>query len=134
MSGHMFFGGDWFGFDDAPFAAARLLEIVAAGTARGIAPLLADLPRTFTTPEIRVDCAEEEKFGIVERAASHFTAKYPVSTIDGVRMTFPEGWGLVRASNTQAILVLRFEATTASARDAYRREVLDWLATQGVRG
>src|SRR5690349_5521901 len=72
MSGHMFFGGDWFGFDDAPFAAARLLEIVAGGTRSGIAPLLADLPATFTTPEIRVDCAEEEKFAIVERAAKHF--------------------------------------------------------------
>lgn len=134
MSGHMFFGGDWFGFDDAPFAAARLLEIVAAGSARGIAPLLADLPETFTTPELRVDCREEEKFAVVERAAAHFAAKYPVNTIDGVRMTFPKGWGLVRASNTQPILVLRFEATDAAARDAYRREVLDWLATQGVRG
>ena len=134
MSGHMFFGGDWFGFDDAPFAAARLLEIVARGTARGIAPLLADLPATFATPEIRVDCPEEEKFAIVGRAAAHFGAKYPTNTIDGVRMTFPKGWGLVRASNTQSILVLRFEATDAAARDAYRREVLDWLATQGVRG
>jgi len=134
MSGHMFFGGDWFGFDDAPFAAARLLEIVAAGTVRGIAPLLADLPTTFTTPEIRVECEEEEKFAIVARAAKHFSAKYPVNTIDGVRMTFPKGWGLIRASNTQAILVLRFEATDAQARDAYRREVTDWLATQGVRG
>ncbi|HET7041657.1 MAG TPA: phosphomannomutase, partial [Gemmatimonadales bacterium] len=134
MSGHMFFGGDWLGFDDAPFAAARLLEIVAAGGPRGIAPLLADLPATFATPEIRVDCREEEKFAIVERAAAHFAARYPVNTIDGVRMTFPKGWGLIRASNTQSILVLRFEATDAAARDAYRREVADWLATQGVRG
>jgi phosphomannomutase/phosphoglucomutase len=134
MSGHMFFGGDWFGFDDAPFAAARLLEIVAAGTPRGIAPLLADLPTTFTTPEIRVECDEEAKFALVERAAKHFAAKYPVNTIDGVRMTFPKGWGLIRASNTQAILVLRFEATDATARDAYHREVTEWLASQGVRG
>lgn len=134
MSGHMFFGGDWFGFDDAPFAAARLLEIVAAGTRRGIAPLLADLPATFTTPEIRVECDEEAKFAIVARAAKHFAAKYPVTTIDGVRMTFPKGWGLIRASNTQPILVLRFEATDAAARDAYHREVTDWLAGEGVRG
>jgi phosphomannomutase/phosphoglucomutase len=134
MSGHMFFGGDWFGFDDAPFAAARLLEIVAAGTTCGIAPLLADLPMTFVTPEIRVDCPDEEKFGIVERAAGHFATKYPTNTIDGVRMTFPKGWGLIRASNTQSILVLRFEATDAESRDGYRREVLDWLATQGVKG
>ncbi|MFI5234361.1 MAG: phosphomannomutase/phosphoglucomutase [Gemmatimonadales bacterium] len=133
MSGHMFFGGDWFGFDDALFAAARLLEIVAAGPP-GVARLLADLPATFTTPELRVDCADNRKFAVVERAAAHFAARYPVNTIDGVRMTFPRGWGLVRASNTQAILVLRFEASDAASLESYRREVFDWLAGQGVGG
>jgi phosphomannomutase/phosphoglucomutase len=127
MSGHMFFGGDWFGFDDALFAAARLLEIVAAGRG-GLGTLLSDLPRTFTTPELRVDCPEEQKFGLVERAARHFATLYPVNTIDGVRMSFPKGWGLVRASNTQPILVLRFEATEQAALDAYRAEVEGWLA------
>ncbi|HXI19717.1 MAG TPA: phosphomannomutase, partial [Gemmatimonadales bacterium] len=131
MSGHMFFGGDWFGFDDALFAAARLLEIVAAGPG-GLAPLLADLPRTSATPEIRVDCAEERKFDIVARAAAHFAARYPVNTIDGVRVTFPRGWGLLRASNTQPVLVLRFEAADVASRDAYRQEVLDWLAVNGA--
>jgi phosphomannomutase/phosphoglucomutase len=134
MSGHMFFGGDWFGFDDAPFAAARLLEIVAAGTPFGIAPLLADLPETFATPELRVDCPEEEKFAIVERAVAHFGKKYPSVGIDGVRMTFPNGWGLIRASNTQAILVLRFESTSEADLARYQAEVMAWLATQGVRG
>jgi len=132
MSGHMFFAGDYLGFDDALFAAARLLEIVSRGQF-GLAPLLADLPRTYATPEIRVDAPEEEKFAIVERAAGHFAARYPVNTIDGVRITFPEGWGLLRASNTQAILVMRFEATTPHARDAYHGEVVSWLAGQGVR-
>ena len=132
MSGHMFFGGDYLGFDDAIFAAARLLEIVS-GTPFGLATHLADLPRTFATPEIRVDAPEEEKFAIVERAAAHFAGLYPVNTIDGVRITFPKGWGLLRASNTQAILVLRFEATDPAARDAYRGEVAGWLAGQGVR-
>jgi phosphomannomutase/phosphoglucomutase len=132
MSGHMFFGGDYLGFDDALFAAARLLEIVSRKSF-GLATHLADLPRTFATPEIRVDAPEEEKFAIVERAAAHFAARYPVNTIDGVRITFPHGWGLVRASNTQAILVLRFEATEATALDAYRGEVVGWLAGQGVR-
>jgi phosphomannomutase / phosphoglucomutase len=132
MSGHMFFGGDYLGFDDALFAAARLLEIVSRKSF-GLATHLADLPRTFATPEIRVDAPEEEKFAIVERAAAHFAARYPVNTIDGVRITFPHGWGLVRASNTQAILVLRFEATDAAALDAYRGEVVGWLAGQGVR-
>ena len=132
MSGHMFFGGDYLGFDDALFAAARLLEIVSRKPF-GLATHLADLPRTFATPEIRVDAPEEEKFAIVERAAAHFAARYPVNTIDGVRITFPTGWGLLRASNTQAILVLRFEATDAKALDAYRGEVVGWLAGQGVR-
>ncbi len=132
MSGHMFFGGDYFGFDDAIFAAARLLEIVS-GRPFGLASHLADLPKTYATPEIRVDAPEEEKFAIVERAATLFAARYPVNTIDGVRITFPKGWGLLRASNTQAILVLRFEATDPAALDAYRGEVAGWLAEQGVR-
>ncbi|HEU4474726.1 MAG TPA: phosphomannomutase/phosphoglucomutase [Gemmatimonadales bacterium] len=132
MSGHMFFGGDYLGFDDAIFAAARLLEIVSRKPF-GLATHLADLPKTFATPEIRVDAPEEEKFPIVERAAKYFAARYPVNTIDGVRITFPQGWGLLRASNTQAILVLRFEATDPAALDAYRGEVVGWLAGQGVR-
>jgi phosphomannomutase/phosphoglucomutase len=126
MSGHMFFGGDWYGFDDALFAAARLLEIVSAGKG-GLSPLLADLPRTFATPEIRVDSADDRKFALVERAAAHFSARYPVNTIDGVRMTFPHGWGLIRASNTQPVLVLRFEATDEASLAAYQAEVMDWL-------
>jgi phosphomannomutase/phosphoglucomutase len=129
MSGHMFFGGDWYGFDDALFGAARLLEIVSTAPG-GIARLLADLPKTFTTPEIRVDCAEDRKFAIVEQAARHFAARYPVNTIDGVRMTFPNGWGLVRASNTQPILVLRFEATDQASLESYQAEVMDWLRAQ----
>jgi phosphomannomutase/phosphoglucomutase len=132
MSGHMFFGGDYLGFDDALFAAARLLEIVSRGPV-GLAALLADLPRTTSTPEIRVDVPEERKFPIVERAAEHFSAIYPVNTIDGVRITFPHGWGLLRASNTQPILVLRFEASDPQALDAARSEVVGWLAGQGVR-
>jgi phosphomannomutase / phosphoglucomutase len=132
MSGHIFFGGDYFGFDDALFAAARLLEIVSSGSS-GIARLLSDLPKTFATPEMRVECADEEKFAIVERAARYFTGRYPVNTIDGVRMTFPHGWGLLRASNTQPVLVLRFEATSQTELDTYRSEVMGWLAEQGVR-
>ena len=129
MSGHMFFGGDYLGFDDALFGAARLLEIVSRRKF-GLATHLADLPRTFATPEIRVECAEEEKFGLVERAAVHFALLYPVNTIDGVRITFPKGWGLLRASNTQPVLVMRFEATDPAARDAYRSEVEDFLERQ----
>ncbi|MGQ0703840.1 MAG: phosphomannomutase/phosphoglucomutase [Gemmatimonadales bacterium] len=133
MSGHLFFGGDWFGFDDALFAAARLLEIVATAPG-GLGRFLADLPKTYATPEMRLECPEERKFGLVEQAARHFAGKYPVNTIDGVRIAFPDGWGLLRASNTQAVLVLRFEATSPEARDRYRDEVARWLAAQGIEG
>ncbi|HEY5939360.1 MAG TPA: phosphomannomutase/phosphoglucomutase [Gemmatimonadales bacterium] len=129
MSGHMFFGGDYLGFDDALFGAARLLEIVSRRPF-GLATQLADLPRTFATPEIRVECAEEEKFGLVERAAAYFKSRYPVNTIDGVRITFPKGWGLLRASNTGPVLVMRFEATDAGSRDAYQAEVEGFLESQ----
>lgn len=132
MSGHMFFGGDYLGFDDALFAAARLLEVVAAAPG-GLARHLADLPRTFATPEIRVDCPDERKFAIVDQAAKYFGGRYPVNTIDGVRMTFPHGWGLLRSSNTQPILVMRFEATDEASLTAYRKEVSDWLAGQGIK-
>ncbi len=132
MSGHMFFGGDWYGFDDALFAAARLLEIVSREPG-GLARLLADLPATFNTPELRVDCPEEIKFEVVDRAAAYFGARYRVNTIDGARIAFPDGWGLIRASNTQPVLVLRFEATSDAALERYRREVSHWLAAQGVR-
>ena len=126
MSGHMFFGGDWYGFDDALFATARLLAYVAR-EGGPLSRLLADLPRTFATPELRVDCPDDEKFAVVERAARHFAAKYPVVTLDGVRITFPQGWGLLRASNTQPVLVMRFEATSPEALAAYRAEVEGWL-------
>src|SRR2546426_711858 len=129
MSGHMFFGGDWYGFDDALFAAARLLRYIAE-QGGPLSRLLADLPVTVATPELRVDCPDDRKFAIVQRAARHFADKYPVSTLDGVRITFPQGWGLLRASNTQPVLVLRFEAATAAALASYRTEIESWLAAQ----
>ena len=132
MSGHMFFGGDWYGFDDALFAAARLLRYVAE-LGGPLSRHFADLPATVSTPELRVDCPDERKFAIVERAARHFAAKYPVATLDGVRITFKDGWGLLRASNTQPVLVLRFEAANAAALAAYRAEVEGWLTAQSDR-
>lgn len=131
MSGHMFFGGDYYGFDDALFAAARLLAIVARGDGP-LSTLLADLPRTHTTPELRVDCPEERKFSVVEAAAQHFGERYEALTLDGVRISFPHGWGLLRASNTQPVLVMRFEAATEEALAAYRGEVEAWLEEQGI--
>lgn len=129
MSGHMFFGDDWYGFDDALLAAARLLGYVAA-QGGPLSQLLADLPRTVATPELRVACSDERKFELVARAAAHFAARYPVSTLDGVRISFADGWGLLRASNTQPVLVLRFEAGSAAELAAYRAEVEGWLAAQ----
>jgi len=131
MSGHMFFAADYYGFDDAPFAAARLLAYLAR-KAGPLSRLMADIPRTFTTPEIRVDCPDDRKFDVVERAARHFGQRYEVVTLDGVRMAFKNGWGLLRASNTQPVLVLRFEATSESELAAYRREVEAWLRSEGV--
>ena len=132
MSGHMFFGGDWYGFDDALFAAARLLHYQAA-QGGPLSRLLADVPAAVSTPEIRIDCPDDRKFAVVEEAARHFGAKYPVSRLDGVRITFPDGWGLLRASNTQPVLVLRFEAEREEALAANRREVDAWLRGMGVR-
>jgi phosphomannomutase/phosphoglucomutase len=131
MSGHIFFGGDYHGFDDALFAAARLLAFVA----REGGPLsrhLAGLPPTWTTPEIRVDCPDERKFAVVETAARHFGSRYETLTLDGVRISFANGWGLLRASNTQPVLVMRFEATSEADLAAYRGEVEDWLRGQGI--
>ena len=111
MSGHIFFGHRWFGFDDGIYSSARLLELVSH-TEAPVSTLLSDVPRTFATPEIRVDCPEEKKFELVRRAQEWFAGRYQAVTVDGVRVVFPDGWGLVRASNTQPLLVLRFEAKT----------------------
>jgi len=119
MSGHIFFAHRWFGFDDGIYSSGRLLELLtrAQGPLSG---LLADVPKTFSTPELRMDCAEEKKFEVVRRAQEFFASRYQAVTVDGVRVVFPDGWGLVRASNTQPLLVLRFEATTQARLDEIR--------------
>ncbi|MFH0726269.1 MAG: phosphomannomutase/phosphoglucomutase [Pseudomonadota bacterium] len=109
MSGHMFFKDRYLGYDDAVYAACRLLEILA-DTRQTIAQLLSDVPRTWTTPEIRMDCADSRKFDVVREVTAYFRENYPVIDIDGARVLMDGGWGLVRASNTQPALVLRFEA------------------------
>ncbi len=131
MSGHMFFGGDYYGFDDALFAAARLLDFVA-GQDETLSAMLASLPVRCSTPEIRLDCPDDRKFAIVEQATEHFRSRYAVSEMDGVRIAFPEGWGLLRASNTQAVLVMRFEASSVDLLKTYRDEVEDWLRGKGI--
>src|SRR5271157_358858 len=111
MSGHMFFADRYYGFDDAIYASFRLLEILSREK-RGLAAILSDLPKTSSTPEIRLDCPDDRKFEVVRRATEYFRAHYEVNDIDGVRVNFPDGWGLVRASNTQPALVMRFEASS----------------------
>ncbi len=128
MSGHIFFKERYFGYDDAIYAGARLLDILAR-TGKRVDELLADLPPAVATPEIRVDCADEVKFRIADRARDRLRAAgCDIVDVDGVRVRFPHGWGLVRASNTQPVLVLRFEADTAERLAEYRRTVEDAVA------
>jgi phosphomannomutase/phosphoglucomutase len=122
MSGHLFFADRYYGYDDAVYASLRLLEILAAD-GRTLGEMLADVPRTFVTPELRVACPDERKFAVVERVKEHFQRSHDVIDVDGARVQFDDGWGLVRASNTQPVLVLRFEAGTAEQRDQIRAEV-----------
>ncbi len=122
MSGHLFFADRYFGYDDAIYASLRLLEILSTSE-QGLGEMLADLPPTFVTPEIRVPCPDAIKFKVVEQVLAHYQATHAVADVDGARINFGDGWGLVRASNTQAVLVLRFEAVSEARRDALRAEV-----------
>ncbi|MFO7964149.1 MAG: phosphomannomutase/phosphoglucomutase [Desulfobacterales bacterium] len=122
MSGHMFFADRYFGFDDATYACCRLLEIMA-DSGKTISELLADIPQTFTTPEIRVDCPDRIKFKVVKQITDHFKKTHEVIDIDGARVLFGDGWGLVRASNTQPALVLRFEALSRNRLQEIRQTV-----------
>jgi phosphomannomutase/phosphoglucomutase len=131
MSGHMFFADRYYGFDDAIYASFRLLEIISA-EGQGIGALLADLPPAFATPEIRVECPDDRKFEIVREVAAHFRARHDVIEVDGVRVKFADGWGLLRASNTQPALVMRFEASDRPALAAIRRQFEDKLKEHGL--
>ncbi len=131
MSGHMFFTESFYGHDDALYAAARLLRIIADSGKR-IDELLADVPPFVSTPELRIDTDEASKFAIVARAAEHFKATYDVIDVDGVRVLFGDGWGLLRASNTQPVIVARFEASSAERLAEIRGVMEGWLHTQGV--
>jgi phosphomannomutase/phosphoglucomutase len=127
MSGHLFFADRYYGYDDAIYASLRLLEILARDQ-RSLGEMLSDVPRTYTTPELRVDCPDATKFDVVAAVRSHFRrAGCPVIDIDGARISFgterEPAWGLVRASNTGPVLVMRFEATTSSRLEAIRAEV-----------
>lgn len=131
MSGHMFFTEGFYGHDDALYGAARLLRIVA-DSGQSVSELLADVPKFVSTPELRVDVPDEEKFAIVADAVRDFRARYDVLDVDGVRVLYGDGWGLIRASNTQPVLVMRFEARTPERLAAIRGEMEQWLRARGV--
>lgn len=111
MSGHLFFADEYFGYDDALYSAARILRILSESD-QPLSSFLKNVPKTYSTPELRVDCPDESKFAVVEAVKEYYRSRYPVIDVDGVRVNFGDGWGLVRASNTQPALVLRFEADT----------------------
>jgi phosphomannomutase/phosphoglucomutase len=131
MSGHMFFSEGFFGFDDALFAAGRLLRYVAS-TGKSMAELVDSIPHYFATPETRLACPEDRKFKVVEEVKREFEGRYKIIDIDGVRVEFGDGWGLVRASNTQAVLVVRFEARTAERLEEIRHLFMEPLRRLGV--
>jgi len=131
MSGHMFFSEGFFGFDDALFAAGRLLRYVA-GSGRTLAELVDSIPRYHATPETRLACPDDRKFAVVEELKHLFAPRHRVIDIDGLRVEFGDGWGLVRASNTQPALVVRFEARTAERLAEIRAQFMEPLARLGV--
>jgi phosphomannomutase/phosphoglucomutase len=131
MSGHMFFSEGYFGFDDALFAAGRLLRFVAA-SGKSLGALVDSIPRYFATPETRLACPEDLKFQIPETLKKTFAGKYRVIDIDGARVEFGDGWGLVRASNTQPAIVVRFEARTPERLDEIKKMMMEPLHRLGV--
>jgi len=122
MSGHFFFADRYFGYDDAIYAALRLFEILSI-TGKKISSLFSDVPKTYATPEIRVDCPDDKKADIVKRIKKHFQNIPGIVEIDGIRIPFKDGWALVRSSNTQPVIVLRFEASSKESLQKIRNEV-----------
>jgi phosphomannomutase/phosphoglucomutase len=132
LSGHICVGGDeYVGVDDALFDACYLLDIVGR-SGKPLAEMVDAFPKYVSTPELRIEVTEENKFRIVEEALEHFRARYEVVDVDGARVLFGDGWGLLRTSNTQPVIVARYEARTPERRDEIRAEMEGWLREQGV--
>jgi phosphomannomutase/phosphoglucomutase len=122
MSGHMFFADRYYGYDDAIYAACRLLEIVSK-SGKPLSYQMEGIPALVSTPELRVDCPDDIKFKVIAKVADRLKQHHHVVDVDGVRVPFEQGWGLVRASNTQPVLVMRFEATSQELLDRYQHEI-----------
>ena len=131
LSGHIFVADNYLGFDDAPYAACRLVDLIVR-SGRTLSEMVSDFPVYVSTPELRIDVTEETKFAIVEAAQEHFRETRDVIEVDGARIRFEGGWGLLRASNTQPIIVARYEAETEKQVSAIRSEIESWLLTKGV--
>ena len=131
LSGHICLADDYLGFDDAPYVACRLVDLIARSP-RSFSEIVSDFPVYPSTPELRIEVSEESKFGLVRAAQEHFKKSREVIDVDGARILFDDGWGLLRASNTQPILVARYEARTETGLNAIREEIESWLQTQGV--
>ncbi|TFG65974.1 MAG: phosphomannomutase/phosphoglucomutase [Gemmatimonadales bacterium] len=131
MSGHICFADRFYGFDDAIYAAARLAQMVQH-RGRSLAEMADDIPAYPSTPELRVDCTEDTKFEVVEKIARLYKQSHDVVDIDGVRILFEDGWALVRASNTQPVIVVRFESRTQEGLSRIRDEIAAVLASEGV--
>ena len=131
LSGHICVADNYLGFDDAPYAACRLVDLIAR-SGRTLSEMVSDFPVYVSTPELRIEVTEETKFAIVEAAQNHFKETRDVIDVDGARVKFDGGWGLLRASNTQPILVARYEAETEEQLTAIRGEIESWLRTKGV--
>lgn len=125
MSGHMFFKDKYYGFDDALYATCRLLEILSnqdkEKDKKKLSEIAETFPKYYSSPEIRVDCPDEKKFEAVKSIKEEFKNKYDIIDIDGVRFSTPDGWGLIRASNTQEILVVRYESKTKEGLDKLKK-------------
>ena len=132
MSGHIFFADDYFGYDDAIYVAARIVQTLSR-TDQKLSQLKAELPKYYSTPEMRLEAeSDEEKFRIAKEAVAYFTENYDCSTVDGVRIKFGDGWGLVRSSNTQPVIVCRFEANTAERMEEIQSIVMNKLQEIGT--
>ena len=131
MSGHIFFADDYFGYDDAIYVAGRLIQMLS-NTEKTLSELKSVIPKYISTPEIRLEAeSDEKKFEIAKMAEDYFSKNYDCITVDGVRVKFKEGWGLVRASNTQPVIVCRFEGNTLDNMNKIKSIILDKLKEFG---
>ncbi|NLI95502.1 MAG: phosphomannomutase, partial [Synergistaceae bacterium] len=131
VSGHMFFADEFFGFDDSFYAAGRLMRILS-NTDKSLSELVAPIPRYYSTAETRINCPDEIKFGVIESIKDAALKEYDAITVDGVRILYPQGWGLVRASNTQPVIVARVEGRTHEALEAYMADLKARILSAGV--